>query len=54
MQYAMLDEAQTGIEIAGRNIYNLRYANITILITETPLWTKLVEVMEFQLSYFKS
>ena len=27
MQNARLDEAQAGIKIAGRNIYNLRYAD---------------------------
>ena len=29
MQYAGLEEAQAGIEIAGRNINNLRYADDT-------------------------
>ena len=29
-----LDEAQTGIKVAGRNINNLRYANDTTLIAE--------------------
>ena len=40
MRNAGLEEAQAGIKIAGKNINNLR--------------TKLVEVTEFQLSYFKS
>ena len=31
----MLDEAQAGIKIAGRNIYNLRYADETNLIAES-------------------
>ena len=31
---AGLDEAQTGIKIAGRNINNLRYADNTILMAE--------------------
>ena len=31
----MLDEAQTGIKIAGRNINNLRYADDTTLIAES-------------------
>ena len=31
MQSARLDEAQTGIKIAGRNINNLRYADDTTL-----------------------
>ena len=34
MQYARLDEAQTGIKIAGRNINNLRYSNDTTLVAE--------------------
>ena len=29
VRYAGLDEAQAGIKIAGRNIYNLRYADDT-------------------------
>ena len=32
---AGLDEAQTGIKIAGRNINNLRYANDTTLMAES-------------------
>ena len=31
---AVLDEAQTGIKISGRNISNLRYANDTTLMAE--------------------
>ena len=34
MRKAGLDEEQTGIKIAGRNISNLRYANDTTLIAE--------------------
>ena len=34
MGNAGLDEAQTGIKIARRNINNLRYADDTILMTE--------------------
>ena len=30
-----VDEAQAGIKIAGRNINNLRYANITTLMAES-------------------
>ena len=30
-----LDEAQTGIKIAGRNISNLRYADDTTLMAES-------------------
>ena len=32
---SMLDEAQTGIKIAGRNINNLRYADDTALMAES-------------------
>jgi len=35
MQNARLDEAQTGIKIAKRNINNLRYADETSLTVES-------------------
>ena len=35
MQNAWLDEAQSGIKIAGRNINNFRYADDTTLMTES-------------------
>ena len=35
MRNAGLDEAQAGIEIAGRNINNLRYADDTTLIADS-------------------
>ena len=35
MQNAGLDEAQSGIKIAGRNINNLRYADYTTLMAES-------------------
>ena len=35
MQNARLDEAQTGIKMAGRNINNLRYADDTTLMAES-------------------
>jgi len=35
MRNAGLDEAQTGIKIARRNINNLRYANDTIVMAES-------------------
>ena len=35
MRNAMLDEAQAGIKIAGRNIHNLRYADDTTLMAES-------------------
>ena len=34
MRNAGLDEAQAGIKIAGRNIYNLRYEDYTTLMAE--------------------
>ena len=35
MQNARLDEAQTGIKIAGRKINTLRYADDTTLVAES-------------------
>ena len=35
MRNAGLDEAQAGIKIAGKNINNLRYADDTILMSES-------------------
>ena len=35
MRNAMLDEAQAGIKIAGRNINNLRYVDDTTLMAES-------------------
>ena len=35
MKYTVLDEAQAGIKIAGRNINNLRYADDTTLMAES-------------------
>ena len=35
MRNAGLEEAQAGIKIAGRNLYNLRYADDTTLLTES-------------------
>ena len=35
MWNATLDESQTGIKIAGRNINNLRYADDTLLMAES-------------------
>ena len=35
MRNAGLDEAQAGIKTAGRNIYNLRYADDTTLLAES-------------------
>ena len=35
MRNTVLEEAQAGIKIAGRNINNLRYADDTTLMAET-------------------
>ena len=35
MRNAGLDEAQAGIKIARRNIYNLRYANEITIVAES-------------------
>ena len=35
MSNARLDEAQAGVQIAGRNINNLRYADDTTLMAES-------------------
>ena len=35
MRKAVLDEAQAGIKVAGRNINNLRYADNTTLMAES-------------------
>ena len=45
MWKAVLDEAQAGIKIAGRNINNLRYADDTTLIAESEeQWSLLMKV----------
>ena len=48
MQNARLDEAQTGIKVAGRNINNLRYADDTTFMAESEeeLKTLLMKVKE--------
>ena len=46
MQNARLDEAQTGIKIAGRNINNLRYADDTTLMAESKELKSLLKVKE--------
>ena len=35
MRNAGLEETQAGIKISGRNIYNVRYADDTILVAES-------------------
>ena len=51
MRDAVLEEAQAGIEIAGRNINNLRYADDITLMTDSEyelksLWMKVKEEIE--------
>ena len=48
MRNAGLDEAQSGIKMAGRNIYNLRYADDTTLMAESEeeLKSRLMKVKE--------
>ena len=51
MRNAGLEEAQSGIKIAGRNINNLRYADDTTLMAESEeelksLWMKVKEDSE--------
>ena len=47
MRNAGLDEARTGIKIAGRNINNLRYADDTTLVAESEeLKSLLIKVKE--------
>ena len=48
MRNARLDEAQTGIKIAGRNSNNLRYADDTTLMAESEekLKSLLIKVKE--------
>ena len=46
MRNAGLEEAQTGIKIAGRNIINLRYADDTTVIESKELKSFLMKVKE--------
>ena len=51
MRNVVLDEAQAGIKIAGRNLNNLRYADDTTLMAESEevlksLWMKVKEESE--------
>ena len=46
MRKAGLDEEQTGIKIAGRNISNLRYAGNTTLVAESEELKSLLKVKE--------
>ena len=46
MRNAGLEEAQAGIQIAGRNINNLRYADDTTLMAESKEELKMKVVLE--------
>ena len=46
MKYAGLEETQAGIQIAGRNINNFRYADDTTLMAESEEELKSDEVKE--------
>ena len=46
MQNAGLDESQTRIKIAGRNINNLRYADTTLMAESEELKSLLMKVKE--------
>ena len=46
MRNAGLDEAQAGIQIVGRNINNLRYADDTTLMEESEELKSLLKVKE--------
>ena len=56
MWNAGLDEAQAGIEIAGRNINNLRYADDTTLMVESEeeLQNLLMKVKEKRKRWLKT
>jgi len=49
MRNARLDEAQTGIKIAGRNINNLKYADDTALMAESRVTIYSLDVLLSQL-----
>ena len=46
MWNARLDELQAGIEIAGRNINNLRYTDDTTIMAESEVKSLLMRVKE--------
>ena len=56
MQNAVLNEAQAGIKIAGRNINNLRYAGDTTLMAESKeeLKSLLMKMKEESESWLKT
>ena len=56
MRNVGLEEAQAGINVAGRNINNLRYANDTTLMAESEeeLKSLLMKVKEERKSWLKA
>ena len=46
MRNAWLDESQTGIKTAGRNINNLRFADTTLMAESEKLKSPLMRVKE--------
>ena len=54
MQNVRLDKAQTGINIAGRNINKLRYANDTTLMPESEELKSLLMKKETWKSWLKT
>ena len=46
MRNAQLDESQTGIKTAGRNINNLRFADTTLMAESEKLKSLLMRVKE--------
>ena len=54
MRNAGLDEAQTGIKIAGRNISNLRYADDTTLMADSEELKSLLMKEESEKSWLKT
>ena len=55
MRIAGMEEAQAGIKMAGRNINNLRYADVTMLMAESEeeLRASLGKVKESEISGLK-
>ena len=53
LRNARLDEAQAGIQISGRNINSLRYADVTPLTAEEELKSFLMKVKESEKVHLK-
>ena len=52
MRNPRLEEAQAGIEIAGRNINNLRYAEDTTLMAESVIYSITVRIDQITVNPF--